>query len=81
MKTISLTSIMAHVVDDGAEGTEGTGTGIAKAAVDINQWLKTNRLSKLKGYFEAEEMEMEDLYLSSEKELELRFVYNPWTEK
>ena len=62
---------MAHIVDGGAEGTEGTETGIAKAALDINQWLKTNRLSKLKGYFEAEEIEIEDLQMSSEKDVEL----------
>ena len=49
---------MAHVVDDGAEGSE---TGVAKAAVDINQWLKTNRLDKLKGYFEDNQIAMEDL--------------------
>ena len=47
---------MAHFIEGGAEGSE---TGIAKAAVDINQWLKDNRLSKLKDYFESNEVEME----------------------
>ena len=47
---------MAHVVDDGAEGAE---TGVAKAAVDMNQWLKTNRLPKLQDYFESNDMTME----------------------
>ena len=62
---------MAHLVDGGAEGSE---TGIAKAAVDINQWLKINRLPKLQDYFESNDMTMEDLMSFSETDLEFRFV-------
>ena len=51
---------MAHLVEEGMEGSE---TGVAKQAVTINEWLKANRLSKLKDYFESNEIVMEDLQL------------------
>ena len=63
---------MAHFVDEGVEGSE---TGIAKAATDINQWLESNRLDKLKDYFENSQIEMDDLMSFSETDFEFRFVY------
>ena len=52
---------MAHLVEGGTEGTETGTVDVAPQAVDINQWLKSNRLSQLKDYFEKIEIEMEGI--------------------
>ena len=73
---------MAHFVEGGAEGTEtGAAAAAAPATMDINQWLKANRLSKLKGYLEEMEIEMEDLVTFSETHMEFRFVYREQSEE
>lgn len=61
---------MAHIVEEGQ--TEGAETGVAKQALDINQWLDSKRLGQLKGYFQKNEIVMEDLMDFAESDLELR---------
>ena len=54
---------MAHLVEGGAEGTATGASDVAPEAVDLNQWLKLNRLPKLQDYFESNDIVMEDLQL------------------
>ena len=61
---------MAHFVE-GAEGST-TGAAIAPQAMDINEWLKANRLSQLKDYFISLEIGLEDLVSLTETDIELR---------
>ena len=61
---------MAHLFEEGREGTQ---TGVAKPATDVNQWLKANRLTVLIAYFEKNEIVMEDLMSFTEEDIELRF--------
>ena len=63
---------MAHLVSaEGAEGAE-TGAPASPQTMDINAWLKANRLNKLKDYFETAEIEMEDLLSFTETDIEFR---------
>ena len=50
---------MAHLVEGVTEGAETGAVVTAPEAVDINQWLKANRLVKLKDYFEEMDIVME----------------------
>ena len=63
---------MAHLVEGGSEGAETGYVDVAPAAIDINQWLKMNRLSKLKGYLEEMEIDIDDLRKCSETDMEFR---------
>ena len=63
---------MAHFVEEGMEDASVTGsTNAAKKVQNINEWLKANRLTRLKDYFELNEIEMEDLMMFSETDLQL----------
>ena len=61
---------MAQFVD---EGTEGNETRQSKPVVNLEQWLKQNRLKKLAPYFEDEEVVMDDLRTYNDTVIEFRF--------
>ena len=65
---------MAHQQVEGSETGGATAPAIDVTSIDINEWLKSNRLSKLKDYFETEEAVMEDLLAFTEMDIQL----SPW---
>merc|ERR1719361_1024055 len=61
---------MAQFVEEGAEGVTATGiSGSAPNALDIGGWLKKNRLTAHKQYFEQQEISIEDLMDFSESDM------------
>ena len=47
------------------------GVGGDKQSLSLNQWLDTNRLNRLKPYFQTEEVIMEDLLAFTTHDLQL----------
>ena len=67
---------MAHFVSaEVAEGAE-TGAPASPQPMDINEWLKSNRLPKLVDYFKNADIEMEVIFRALNP-VSLRFLNKP----